>query len=261
VQGIEAEVSKHNDGGPIKPNFIKRLEDPNRKHIMDWEDPRRIATHKMGHEYYPDDSGRAIVYPNVQEIGEKTNNHNVIITRPSYQKSSKSQEQFEKEWAEYERQQLNKSDKDVVEKLPYYPERDTATILLLKNPMYRYLGGPIKPIVGKVSGVQRSSINNNQDYFEQHFTTELDGGTNYSGIMGNNEYFVRKTPDGKYMYDIQGEDGTIFQGENESSLPIDARKFLDSLYNVGTRRFSIKRQNNGGPIKPNFIQRLEEARK
>ena len=119
-------------------------------------------------------------------------------------------------------------------------------------------GGQIKPIVGKVSGIQRSSINNNQDYFEQHFTTELDGGTNYSGIMGNNEYFVRKTPDGKYMYNIQGENGTIFQGENESSLPADARKFLDSLYNVGIQRFPTKRHDNGGQIKPNFIKRLKD---
>lgn len=118
-----------------------------------------------------------------------------------------------------------------------------------------------KPIFGKVSGISRNYMTNNQDYFEQHFTTELDGGTNYSGIMGNNEYFVRKTPDGKYMYDIQGEDGTIFQGENESSLPVDAKKFLDSLYNVGTQRFPIKKQDNGGQIKPNFIQHLEEARK
>ena len=47
---------------------------------MDWEDPRRIATHKMGHEYYPDDSGRAIVYPNVQEINGKL----VDFTRPPY---------------------------------------------------------------------------------------------------------------------------------------------------------------------------------
>lgn len=115
-----------------------------------------------------------------------------------------------------------------------------------------------RPIFGKVSGISRNRTNNNQDYFEQHFTTELDGGTNYSGIMGNNEYFVRKTPDGKYMYNIQGEDGTIFQGENESSLPVDARKFLDSLYNVGTQRFPTKRHDNGGQIKPNFIKRLED---
>ncbi len=115
-----------------------------------------------------------------------------------------------------------------------------------------------RPIFGKVSGISRSYMTNDQDYFEQHFTTELDGGTNYSGIMGNNEYFVRKTPDGKYMYDIQGEDGTIFQGENESSIPVDARKFLDSLYNVGTQRFLTKRHDNGGQIKPNFIKRLED---
>lgn len=28
-------------------NFIKRLLDPNRKHIQDWEDKSKIATHKL----------------------------------------------------------------------------------------------------------------------------------------------------------------------------------------------------------------------
>ena len=69
---------KKQSGGPIKPNFIKRLEDPNRKSIPDWMSFKRnplfnnrggftnnyvddlinaqhpsISTHKMGYEYTP----------------------------------------------------------------------------------------------------------------------------------------------------------------------------------------------------------------
>ena len=88
MQGIEAGVSKHDDGGPIKPNFIQRLEDPNRKSILDWASKPTwrnnytydISTHKMGYEHAPDDSGRAIVYPEVQEINGKL----VDFTRPPY---------------------------------------------------------------------------------------------------------------------------------------------------------------------------------
>ena len=47
-------------------DFIKRLLDPNRKSISDWENPDKIATHKMG--WATDDKGNAIVYPQVQNI-------------------------------------------------------------------------------------------------------------------------------------------------------------------------------------------------
>lgn len=82
-----------------KPNFIKRLEDPNRKSIPDWSHSGKInylspnwvnqfydrfypkvATHKMSAEYYHDNSGRAIAYPDVQEI----NGRLVDFTRPPY---------------------------------------------------------------------------------------------------------------------------------------------------------------------------------
>ena len=79
---------KKQQGGPIKPNFIKRLEDPNRKSILDWASKPTwrnnytydISTHKMGYEYSPDDTGRAIAYPEVQEINGKL----VDFTRPPY---------------------------------------------------------------------------------------------------------------------------------------------------------------------------------
>lgn len=88
-----------------KPNFIQRLEDPNRKSIPDWMSFKRnplfnnkgeftnnyvdnltnsqypsTSTHKMGYEYTRDKTGRAIVYPEVQEINGKL----VDFTRPPY---------------------------------------------------------------------------------------------------------------------------------------------------------------------------------
>lgn len=98
------DISKMQYGGLIKPNFIKRLEDPNRKNIFDWASGTTalynsrgeftnnviddlinskypsISTHKMSHEHTPDDTGRAIVYPEVQEISGKL----VDFTRPPY---------------------------------------------------------------------------------------------------------------------------------------------------------------------------------
>lgn len=47
-------------------NFVKRLLDENRKTIPDWEDPNRVATHKLS--YTTDGKGNARVYPEVQEL-------------------------------------------------------------------------------------------------------------------------------------------------------------------------------------------------
>lgn len=49
-------------------NFIKRLEDANRKTIKDWENPTKIATHKMS---WAQDNQSALVYPNVQEVDNR----------------------------------------------------------------------------------------------------------------------------------------------------------------------------------------------
>lgn len=73
-------------GGPIdtayvnsRPaNFVSRLKDRNRKYIRDWEDPRFIATHKLGAEY--DENGIPFIYPAVQEI----NGQLIDFTRPPY---------------------------------------------------------------------------------------------------------------------------------------------------------------------------------
>lgn len=81
-------AEKKKIGGQIKPNFLQRLEDPNRKSILDWASKPTwrnnytydISTHKMGYEYAPDDTGRAIVFPEVQEVNGKL----VDFTRPPY---------------------------------------------------------------------------------------------------------------------------------------------------------------------------------
>lgn len=59
-------------------NFVKRLLDPNRKSIPDWETKgAKIATHKLG--WAEDDQG-AYVYPEVQEI----NGQLIDFSRPPY---------------------------------------------------------------------------------------------------------------------------------------------------------------------------------
>ena len=97
--GVRAGITKVNDierlfdeGGDIdlilrnrepKAEFYKRLKDPNRKVIKDWESDN-IATHKMS---YVTEGDKAVVYPEVQNINGKL----VDFTRPPYDK-----------WAGYE---------------------------------------------------------------------------------------------------------------------------------------------------------------
>lgn len=61
-------------------NFVKRLLDPNIKHIQDWEDKSKIATHKMS---WAEDEQGAFVYPEVQEIDGEL----VDFTHPSHKRS------------------------------------------------------------------------------------------------------------------------------------------------------------------------------
>ena len=59
-------------------NFVKRLLDPSRKSILDWETKgAKIATHKLG--WAEDDHG-AYVFPEVQEI----NGQLIDFSRPPY---------------------------------------------------------------------------------------------------------------------------------------------------------------------------------
>ena len=50
------------------PEFWDRLRDPNREHIIDWEDPSKTATHKMG---YAEVDGKYVVFPSVQKVGDR----------------------------------------------------------------------------------------------------------------------------------------------------------------------------------------------
>jgi hypothetical protein len=79
------------DGGKIDPtfidrintskaNFVSRLKDPNRKTIKNWENKGQVSTHKLS--YATDDSGRAIVFPMVQEVNGKLMDY----SNPKYKK-------------------------------------------------------------------------------------------------------------------------------------------------------------------------------
>ena len=57
--------------------FVQRLLDPNRKHIQDWEDKSKIATHKLS---WGEDERGAYVFPEVQEIDGEL----IDFTRPPY---------------------------------------------------------------------------------------------------------------------------------------------------------------------------------
>lgn len=59
-------------------NFVQRLQDYNRQTIPDWEVKGNIATHKLS--YATDNSGNAIVYPNIQNI----NGQLYDFTNPKY---------------------------------------------------------------------------------------------------------------------------------------------------------------------------------
>lgn len=52
-----------------KPNFVRRLEDPNRQTIPSWEDDTSVATHRLSYATY--DDGSAVIYPEVQQIGNE----------------------------------------------------------------------------------------------------------------------------------------------------------------------------------------------
>ncbi len=76
-------------GGPTKPNFILRLENPNRKYIRDWVNPDDIATHKLG---WFTEGDQAVVYPEVQEINGKL----IDFTRPPYSRNAGMQSAIER---------------------------------------------------------------------------------------------------------------------------------------------------------------------
>lgn len=58
-------------------DFVRRLLDPNRAYIQDWNNPNNVATHKLG---YAEDKDGAIVFPLVQNINGKLHD----FTDPKY---------------------------------------------------------------------------------------------------------------------------------------------------------------------------------
>lgn len=60
---VKEEVSRTKN---LDQNFIKRLWDPNRQTIPDWQDSTKVATHKLG--YLTTDDGYDIIYPEIQEV-------------------------------------------------------------------------------------------------------------------------------------------------------------------------------------------------
>lgn len=62
--------------------FVKRLLDPARKSIPDWEDPKRISNFKMSYGIKKDKNGndRYIVYPKIQEVNGQLHD----FTDPQY---------------------------------------------------------------------------------------------------------------------------------------------------------------------------------
>lgn len=58
-------------------DFVNRVKDPNRTWIQDWEHDGYVATHKLS---WAEDSGKAIVFPNVQNINGELHD----FTDPKY---------------------------------------------------------------------------------------------------------------------------------------------------------------------------------
>lgn len=164
------------------------------------------------------------------------------------------------------------------------------------------LTGSVKPISEEfiresttprtdVYGQSYTYLRNNQNganhatsdsYFAQHFRNkhyntlpgEGPGGTSYSGIMGNNQYFINRGDNGKYMYNIRKEDGTIESGEDLTSMPSHVKTWIRDTYNSHAQKYPGSRDvfdnmysnetsshQEGGQIKPNIIQRLEDRKK
>lgn len=89
------------------------------------------------------------------------------------------------------------------------------------------------------------------------------GGTSYSGIMGNNQYYINKGDNGRYMYNIRKEDGTVKSGVDLTSIPSHVTTWIRDTYNSHTQKYPGSRDvfdnmysnetsyhQEGGRIKP-----------
>lgn len=114
------------------------------------------------------------------------------------------------------------------------------------------IGGVIsqnKPIQKNpiVSQIHKTYTNGNDEIYHNHnVISNIDGGTNYSGIMGDTEYFIRKDNSG-YMVDVQGPDMN-YQAEQLQSVPNDVITYLRSAKNK-TNLETVSKKQKGGRMK------------
>ena len=81
-----------------------------------------------------------------------------------------------------------------------------------------------------VSQIHKTYMNGNDErYYNANKISNLDGGTNYSGIRGDTEYFIRKDNAG-YMVDVQGPNMN-YQQENLQEVPAHIVNYLQNRHN------------------------------
>ena len=98
----------------------------------------------------------------------------------------------------------------------------------------------------KIRQWTRSVNGNNSELYETHSNiTNIDGGNNWSGIMGDTEYFVRKDPSG-YMVDVQGPE-LNYQAEGLKEVPLHIKQHLQHAYQSMNNQ--IPKNQNGQKIK------------
>ena len=97
------------------------------------------------------------------------------------------------------------------------------------------IGGVIsqnKPIQKNpiVSQIHKTYMNGDDEiYYNANQISNLDGGTNYSGSIGDTEYFIRKDNAG-YAVDVQGPDMN-YQQENLQEVPAHIVSYLQNRHN------------------------------
>ena len=92
-------------------------------------------------------------------------------------------------------------------------------------------GMPIQNALLKLHS--KTNIQGPDETLIQHGSIEnLNGGNNWSGVIGNTEYFIRKNDrTGKYMYNVNDGQNVIFENENATQVPLEVRNYLTDLHN------------------------------
>ena len=85
-------------------------------------------------------------------------------------------------------------------------------------------GTSLNDPLGKIKLVPKT----HNDSFTQQGINHINGGINYSGIVGDTEYFVRQDNNG-YTYNITSGQNLLFEGENQNQIPDNVKNFLTNL--------------------------------